>query len=109
MLVVLLLVIIGCVVGRVAARRRSSALARALGVVCASVLFAIAAWFVWYLLWLTQVVPVDAMLRSYGVYYLEPRWFRVLFLGPPLLAATLFGIVLWRRTLRGDGKRIPPM
>lgn len=100
----LLIIIVVCVAGILATRHDSIIALRALTVFMSSVAFALAAWFVWYALWSMQIVPVDSLLRSVGVYQLEGPWFRLIFLGPPLLAAALFATVLWKRLSSGPGK-----
>jgi hypothetical protein len=69
---------------------------RALAVLGYSALFFLGAQVTWATLLFLNVVPLDSIGRSFGVYDLSP-WYRTVALAPPSLAALLFAIALQRR------------
>jgi hypothetical protein len=97
------IVIAVCLIG-IAVGRSVPAL-DAIGLLGSSVLVTILAWVIWTFLIYTRWVPVDEILGACGLRPWEPEflaWFRVLFLGPPLLIGAVFA---WRRWRRGAAGR----
>jgi hypothetical protein len=83
----------------IVAARRLPAL-RVVGLIASTGLVALAAWMIWSALLFFQVVRIDPLLRRLGVYRLEQPWAGLLFLGPPMVAAAVFALLVSRRWRR---------
>lgn len=71
---------------------------RAVAIVAGALLVLLVGLVVWWGLLFFQVVRLDVLLNALGIYRLDPPWFLVVLLVPPLVPAVAFGLFLARRS-----------
>jgi hypothetical protein len=77
---------------------------RAVAIIAGAMLVLLFGLVVWWGLLFFQVVRLDVLLNALGIYRLEPPWFQVVLLVPPLVPAVAFGLFL---AARAGGSRPP--